>query len=201
MIKNMIEIKEKDENFRGLIWHRARKLLKAGYRTEAYILILATWNFARFRYFMTTFNLQKFEEMIERIQPLFDKLKFQVFEKADFSNSDLQNDIKTIYNNLKSIVEQTGATKIMFLTNPNLFVVWDTAIRNKYKISKLARAEDYIKFLILMKNKSKNIKSSGDKPLPINCMLPGYLDLSSMLLSGSVRPLFPCPASGADGTG
>lgn len=161
--KRITEINEKDEPFRGMMWYRARKLLEDGYKTEAHILILATWNFARFRYFMTTFDLQKFEGIIEKVQPIFDKLKNETFEKADFNNSDLQNDIKNIYINLKSIVEQTGATKIMALTNPNLFIMWDTKIRKKYKINNKGNPEDYIQFITMMQNKFKHIEWNNDK--------------------------------------
>jgi len=161
--KKISEIKEKDEPFRGMMWYRARKLLEDGYKIEAYILILATWNFARFRYFMTKFDFQKFKGAIEKVQPIFDKLKNETFKKADFDDRDLQNDIKNIYINLKSIVEQTGAAKIMALTNPNLFIMWDTNIRKKYKINNSASPEDYIQFITMMQNKFKHIEWNNDK--------------------------------------
>jgi len=156
--KKIIEENEKTENFRGTMWYRAKELLRVGYKTEAYILLLATWNFARFRYFMTTFDLKKFEKTIEDVQPIFDKLKDETFEKANFNNLELQNDIKTIYKKLKEIVEQTGTSKLMALTNPNLFVMWDTKIREKYNINDKARPEDYFQFLINMQNRFKDIK-------------------------------------------
>jgi len=39
-------------------------------------------------------------------------------------------DIKYIYNQLKKIAKQTGASKIMALKNSNLFVMWDSEFLN-----------------------------------------------------------------------
>ena len=43
---------------RGEFWYRARNLLLAGYEVEAYVLILATWNFAGFRYLVKDFDIK-----------------------------------------------------------------------------------------------------------------------------------------------
>ena len=111
------------EDTRGSLWDRARNLLLKGYETEAYILILATWNFADFRYFLKNFDLDKFENVIKKINQIFNKVKNKTFEKTDFKNKDLQKDIKLIYSDLKKVVRQTGASKIMALKNQNLFVM------------------------------------------------------------------------------
>jgi len=55
------------ESLRSALWYRSRNLLVKGYEMEAYILILATWNFADFRYFLTNFNLTKFNNTINVI--------------------------------------------------------------------------------------------------------------------------------------
>ena len=49
----------------------AKALIKNGFEVEAYVLILATWNFARFRYFMKIFDLRKFQKVIKQINPIF----------------------------------------------------------------------------------------------------------------------------------
>jgi len=92
-------------------------LIEKGFEVEAYILILATWNFARFRYFMKNFDLREFQEVINRVNPIFKKLENTQFENTDFANNIVATDIKYIYDQLKKIVEQTGASKIMALKN------------------------------------------------------------------------------------
>ena len=42
---------QKIEAARDQLWDRAKVLIEKGFEVEACILILATWNFARFRYF------------------------------------------------------------------------------------------------------------------------------------------------------
>ena len=151
------------EDARGSLWDRVRNLLLKGYETEAYILILATWNFADFRYFLKNFDLYKFENVIKKLTPIFNKVKNKTFEKTDFKNKDLQKDIKLIYSDLKKVVRQTGASKIMALKNQNLFVMWDTEIRKMYKIDNRATPNDYIEFLGKMKNEFKEIKYRNKK--------------------------------------
>ena len=58
--ENTIKEFERIVDVRDQLWDRARKLLENGYEVDAYILILATWNFARFRYFIKIFDLDKF---------------------------------------------------------------------------------------------------------------------------------------------
>lgn len=152
---------QKIEDARDQLWDRAKNLIKKGFEVEAYILILATWNFARFRYFMKNFDLRKFNEVIIKVNPIFKKLENKRFEKVDFTDKSLTSDIKFVYTQLKQIAEQTGASKIMALKNSNLFVMWDTQIRKTYKINNKGEADDYIQFLIKMQDNFKDIKWGG----------------------------------------
>lgn len=154
---------EKIEDARDQLWDKASVLIKENFEIEAYILILATWNFARFRFVMKKFDLRNFKEVIKNINPVFKKLKNKKFEEIDFSNNQLIKDIKFIYSELKKIAEQTGATKIMALKNSNLFIMWDTEIRKIYKINNEAEPKDYIKFLTTMEEKFKDIKWKNKK--------------------------------------
>lgn len=43
-------------------------LMKAGFRTEAYLLMLSTWNFANFRYAWHGFNLGSFEKKLVELK-------------------------------------------------------------------------------------------------------------------------------------
>lgn len=161
--KTILEF-QKTEDARDQLWDRAKVLIEKGFEVEAYILILATWNFARFRYFMKNFDLREFQEIINRVNPVFKKLENTHFEKIDFTDNAVVIDIKFIYNQLKKIAEQTGASKIMALKNSKLFVMWDTEIRKIYKIDNRGEVDDYLQFLIKMQKCFENIKWSGKTP-------------------------------------
>lgn len=161
-----IEKFQKIEDARDQLWDRAQALIKSGFEIEAYVLILATWNFARFRYFMKNFDLHKFHDVITKINPRFEKLESKQFKNIDFNNKVLIEDIKFIYNQLKQIAEQTGATKIMALKNSRLFIMWDTEIRRMYKIDNRGTADDYIQFLTKMYDDFSTIRWNNKiKPL------------------------------------
>ena len=155
---------QKLEDARDQLWDRAKVLIEKGFEVEAYVLILATWNVARFRYFMKNFDLREFQEVINRVNPIFKKLENAQFENTDFADNVVVTDIKYIYDQLKKIAEQTGASKIMALKNSKLFVMWDTEIRKIYKIDNKGEADDYIQFLIKMQECFKDIKWIGKTP-------------------------------------
>ena len=46
---------------RAQLYDKALGLIDAGFRIEAHLLILATWNFARFRYVTRTFRLDDYQ--------------------------------------------------------------------------------------------------------------------------------------------
>lgn len=161
--EKIVEEFHRIEDARDQLWDRAKNLTENGFEVEAYILILATWNFARFRYFMKTFDMREFQEIVNRVNPVFKKLEGVRFEKADFTNNEIVKDVKFIYDQLKKIAEQTGASKLMALKNPNLFVMWDTEIRRIYEIDNKGEAEDYIRFLLKMQENFKDIKWDKEK--------------------------------------
>lgn len=151
---------EEIEDARDQLWERARVLIESDFEVEAYVLILATWNFAHFRYEMKTFDLHKFQEVISKVNPIFERLKDRRFEDNDFETAPLKSDIEFIYDQFKSIAKQTGASKLMALKNPNLFIMWDTEIRKMYRIPG-TEAADYVHFLIKMKEHFKDIVWTG----------------------------------------
>ncbi len=126
------EEKEGRTNFFAL----AKHLIESGFEIEGLLLILATWNFAIFRYTVKTFDIENFRKTISALKPNFENFKDQDITSANFD--DYENDIKVIYIKLSQIkgIEHTGAPKIMHLKNPELFVMWDGYIRgekpNKY---------------------------------------------------------------------
>lgn len=161
--ENMIKKFYNLEDSRDQLWGRAQCMIKKGFEVESYILILSTWNFARFRFIVKTFKIEKFLEAIQKTNPVFERIKNKRFEELDFRNEDTMLDIKFIYTELKKIAEQTGATKIMALKNSNLFVMWDTEIRKMYKIGDGASAEDYLEFLKKMQYLFSDIKIKDKK--------------------------------------
>ena len=145
------------EELRNSIYPICLNLMKKGFEIEAYILILATWNFAALRYVMTTFDLGNFRETLRKIESLHRKLKNLDFKTADFDK--YGKEIKMIYSALAAIdgIKITGAPKLMHLKNPKLFVMWDSYIRKHYGFRK-GDAEDYFNFLKLMQEKFGNRK-------------------------------------------
>ncbi len=137
------------EPTRSQLYEIGLRMIRSDFEIEAYLLILATWNFARFRYVLREFDLDRFRNTITAVNPVFERLAPHSFETADFDV--LANDIKSIYSQLKPLVEQTGVSKIMHFKLPKLFVMWDTAIRGHYHVPAACSAEDYLDFLRLMR--------------------------------------------------
>jgi hypothetical protein len=148
----------------------ASNLVKENKYIEAYVIILATWNFAGFRFFLKEFDLNSFRELLDSIEKEFINLSNATLIDSKFS--EYKDNIKKIYELLSSKkgIQYTGATKIMHLRNPNLFVIWDDYIRGgkpfkKYKqldvfknnilpIQKYhTNSEGYFEFLNDMRNR------------------------------------------------
>jgi len=124
---------------------------------QACIIILATWNMGRFRFVVKNRqNLIKLKNAIEKCKPLFEKIKHENFQNVNFDS--IKDTVAEIYSTLSKIkgVEYTGASKIMHLFNPNLFVMWDSYIRNYYRFK--GDAQSYINFQKLMQKKFGTIK-------------------------------------------
>jgi hypothetical protein len=157
---------------RSNFFELAEGLLKKRLETEAYLLILATWNFAIFRYAVKTFDIENFKQALNNISSNFSKFDGEDFKNIDFEK--YENDVKVIYTTLSEIsgINHTGAPKLMHLRVPNVFVMWDSYIRGEkserhYKDLDICKqgnyihdkekyekdANSYIKFLRDMKSK------------------------------------------------
>jgi hypothetical protein len=117
-----------EESMRSALYYRALNLIAAGFVIDAHILILATWNFARFRYAMTQFDLLAYEQTVESLThdlvPLRDDDLMSV-------NLDLsRNLVVGAFDQLARIsgIEYTGAAKILHLLLPRVFIMWDRSI-------------------------------------------------------------------------
>lgn len=158
----------------GSFYNIAIGLINNNFEIEAYLLILATWNFARFRYAVTNFDINEFEEKIKELNPYFDKLRDEDFRTINFDK--YKDDIKKIFETLSSIegIKFTGASKIMHLKNRSVFIMWDGYIKGEkkkkyynelnivkngnWKIKKYKNtSEDYLQFLKDMQKRFKNI--------------------------------------------
>lgn len=144
------------EPTRSHFYSMALNLLNDGYEVEACLLILATWNFAYFRYILTKFDLGVFRKAIRVTEPAFRRLQRHTFETADFGS--IAEDIEFVYGKFKELVGQTGASKLLHLKHPGLFVMWDTAIRTMWKIPQRALPEHYVRFLGRMKQEFGHIR-------------------------------------------
>lgn len=153
----------------------AKNLIENNYFIEGHLLVLTTWNFARFRYVNKTFDIEAYRNNIISLEKDFNKLKDS--DIIIINLNQFKANISNIYNTLSEIkgVEFTGATKIMHLINPNLFVIWDNYIRCgkpkiKYMKLKLFKeyyynfikygnsSDGYIRFLQEMQNNFKHLK-------------------------------------------
>ena len=136
----------------------ARKLLWKDYKTEGRLLLLYGWNSAWLAKRSGEFNLDRFEETLEKCKPCFDELRGESLQKIVLE--DHKKDIKDIYDTLSSVedIKHTGASKLMCLENPELFVMWDKGIREEvYCIKGEASGEKYFSFLEIVKEKAKNV--------------------------------------------
>lgn len=142
---------------RGSFYGMTLNLVNKSFETEGFLLMLSTWNRARFNRFTNTFDIDGFKNSVRELNPIFVKLKDQTLKSANFD--DIKEDIKIIYNNWSKIkgVEYTGTSKIMHLKNPKLFVMWDTSIRKHYNFNKCT-SDEYVEFLKRMQKLSKGIK-------------------------------------------
>lgn len=167
-------LKYKEEESRGSFYDMAVNLFNEGFKTEAYLIILATWNFANFRYVVKNFDLIGFENTLKSLEDNFGHLDGKEFRTADFDV--LHEDIETIYNTLSAIngIRYTGSPKLMHLRNRKLFIMWDGYIRGlkpkrcyenldivkkgDWEIKKYGeRASDYVLFLKDMQKKFRHI--------------------------------------------
>jgi hypothetical protein len=165
---SQIEFEEKCQEYdkiesRANYFERASKLLNKNFKTEARILLLATWNFAGFRYGINEFNTEEFDYLFYSLNPTLLKLKEEKIEKADFKK--LEEDISKIYTPLSKIkgIQYTGASKLMLLENPSLFSPWDQYIRKEYGFG--TSANDYSSFLGEMQKRFSHLTAPKNKTL------------------------------------
>lgn len=149
---------------RGSYYPMFLNMIEKGFETEAFLFILSTWNFATFRYAMKDFDLNSFKEVVMELKPYFNKFKDQSLEKINFD--EFEEEILHIFNKLSKIkgIQFTGASKLMHLTVPNVFVMWDAYIRKAYGLKK-GDGVDYFNFLKKMQWEFGDINKEKDQTL------------------------------------
>lgn len=141
-----------------------QKLMDKGCEIEAFMFILSTWNFARFRYVMRDFDLDAFTDTIKKLNHSFQKIQHEDFKTINLNK--YADDIKHIFKSLADFkgIEATGAPKLMHLKLPKVFVMWDSYIRKAYGYKK-GNAEDYIAFLKDMQKRFADSKINSSRTL------------------------------------
>lgn len=177
-----------EETMRSALYYRVLNLIDAGFVVEAHILLLATWNFARFRYVTTTFDLTAYNQLIQRLA-----VDLACFGDSEFMNADLEMNqllIVRVFDELSKIrgIEFTGAAKVLHLLNRRLFVMWDSAIMGqagtipeydsleviktgfwtRRKFPKSGRG--YYEFLITCRNKFHGLSSPEGRKTLAKCI-------------------------------
>lgn len=139
-------------------------MIKKGFETEAFLFILSTWNFAVFRYAMKNFDLNNFKEIVKNLKPSFNKFKEHSIKEINLDK--YEKEIKYIFNTLSKIkgIQYTGASKLMHLTIPEVFVMWDGYIRKALGF-KIGKSEDYFNFLKKMQKEFKEINKGKERTL------------------------------------
>ncbi len=149
---------------RGSYYPMFLNMIEKGFETEAFLFILSTWNFATFRYAMKDFDLNNFKQVVKSLKPYFEKFNGQTIEKINLN--DYESDIKYIFETLSKIngIQYTGASKLMHLTIPEVFIMWDGYIRKEWGFKK-GNAEDYFNFLKKMQQEFKGVHKGKERTL------------------------------------
>ncbi|MEK6873049.1 MAG: hypothetical protein AABW90_03485 [Nanoarchaeota archaeon] len=132
------------EPVRNKVYGWTLELIKEGKILQELILMLSTWNFAYFRFYIKDFDLKSFEKAIKECG--IDYFKDKRFEEIDFGDKKIKERIIKIYKILSSFngVRFVGATKVMHFLYSDVFVMWDSKIIKQYKAKTFS--EGYIDF-------------------------------------------------------
>jgi len=114
---------------RACFYDMALGLLLAGHELEGCVLLLATWNSGRFKFIGANFDVVALRDALREV-----RADFAVLAEYSIQSIDITAHTACIARILEALaaipgVEYTGATKLMSLENPKLFVMWDDYIR------------------------------------------------------------------------
>ena len=114
---------------RGGFYDLARGLVEKGFPLEGCILLLATWNAARFS--KVHFKIDDLRNALVALRDDFAALAGYTLQTISLESN--RSRIEAMFNRLAQIkgVEYTGAAKLLHLMLPELFVAWDAYIRGR----------------------------------------------------------------------
>ncbi len=107
----------------GESWYEDKDTIKG------VLLLLYTWNFAAKK--TKKLNFQNLSELMHNTK---NDLRFLEKYSIRTVDHDAWGVIKKIFDQFRILLGQTGASKALSLLNPELFVIWDTAIRKRLNI-------------------------------------------------------------------
>ena len=73
----------------------------------------------------------------------------------EFDVNLVKNEIRDVFKVLDESLKSTSALKLMHMTFPNLFIMWDNSIREGWGVT--ASSEAYISFLLRMQNEYREL--------------------------------------------
>ncbi len=161
-------VKEAKKNT-GESWYEEKDTIKG------VLLLLFTWNFAAKK--TKKINFQNVGELLRNTK---NGLKFLEKYSIRTADHDAWVIIQLIFDQFRSILDQTGASKALSLLNPELFVMWDTAIRKRLNIELIPgimNGQNGEKYVIFLKGIQKIIKEYRiAEKLPQNSIIAKKID-------------------------
>lgn len=133
-------------------------------------MLLLTWNNVYIQREPEEVKRKMDKEILQgyrKINDILSKLKKEKLESIDLENPKIIQMIKTAFKKLsaKKSIGPTGASKILHLLNPNLFIMWDLKIKKAYhklhryqkKKHKEGSEECYIELMRNLQQIAKNL--------------------------------------------
>ena len=120
---------------------------------NAIILLLLCWNFRRLKIKKEGKLNQEIKELLRKTSKNFESLKNKTILDFDEDGQDGEK-IKNVYKEFKKVFGQTGASKALSLINPELFVMWDTKIREG--VGRELKKRQFIPFIKEIANGEKS---------------------------------------------
>ena len=139
------------------------------------LLLLYTWNFAA--KYTKRLNFQNVGELIHNVKGDLKFLEKYTIRTADSSAWEV---IIRVFDQFRNLLGQTGASKALSLLNPELFVMWDTAIRKRLRrqlIPGIMNGESGEYYVIFLKGIQKIIEEYHiAEKLPQNSVIAKKVD-------------------------
>jgi len=92
-------------------------------------------------------HLSEIIRAIRDIDRLLGEIEDKCIYEINFSDTKVRRLIEIVYDRLAKIVGYTGASKVLHLLYPNVFVMWDERIRSAYSIQ-APTSDNYVNFLV-----------------------------------------------------